>query len=74
MLIRSNAVIEVSQPEVRPDLTIHKRLVKILDRAEEVLRHKMILVVKVLWSSQAGREAIWETEDSMGQHYLELSN
>ena len=67
-----DAVIEASQPEVRPDLTIPERPVKILDRAEKVLRRKTIPVVKVLWSGQAGCEATWETEESMRQKYLEL--
>ena len=67
-----DALIEASQPEVRPDLTIPERPVKILDRAEKVLRCKTISVVKVLWSGQAGREATWETEESMRQRYPEL--
>ena len=67
-----DAVLESSQPEVQPDLTIPKEPVKILDRAERVLRRKMILVVKVLWSGQAGREATWETKDSMRRRYPQL--
>ena len=67
-----DAVTEVSQPEVQLGLTIPERPVNILDRAEKVLRHKTIPVVKVLWSDQARCEATWETEDSMRQKYLEL--
>ena len=67
-----DAVIEASQPEVRPDLTIPERPVKILDCAEKVLRRKTIPVVKVLWSGQAGREATWETKKSMRQQFRKL--
>ena len=67
-----DAVIETNQPEVQPNLTILERPVRILDRAEKVLRRKTTPVVKVLWSGQTEREATWETEDSMRRHYPEL--
>ena len=68
----ADAMLEVSQPEVQPNLIVLERLVKILDRAEKVLNRKTIPVVKVIWSGQAGREATWETEDSMRQKYPKL--
>ena len=64
-----DVVIEMSQLEVQPNHTMPKQLVKILDHAEKVLRHKTISIVKVLSSGQARYEATWETEDSMRRRY-----
>ena len=47
-----DAVIKTNQPEVQPTLTVPERLIRILDRADKVLRRKTIPVVKILWSSQ----------------------
>ena len=67
-----DAVIDTNQPEVRPNLTIAERPLKIIDEMERHLRNKTIKFVKVQWSGQSEREATWETENSMRQKYPEL--
>ena len=67
-----DAVIDTNQPEVRPNLTIAERPLKIIDEMERHLRNKTIKFVKVQWDGQSDREATWETENSMRQKYPEL--
>ena len=44
----------------------------ILDRREEVLCNKTILLVKVLWRSHTVEEATWEHGEKMKRHYPHL--
>ena len=67
-----DAVIDTNEPEVRPNLTIAERPLKIIDEMERHLRNKTIKFVKVQWSGQSEREATWETENSMRQKYPKL--
>ena len=51
------------------DLTLNKNVsyeekpIRILDHKEQVLRKKIILLVKVLWQHHGVEEATWELED-----------
>ena len=38
---------------------------RILDRRDQVLRRKTVLLVKVLWQHRGVEEATWEREDMM---------
>ena len=67
-----DAVIEMNQPEVQPNLTYAERPVRIVDHKEKVLRNKTIKYVRVMWSGQTEREATWELEDAMRTKYPEL--
>ena len=67
-----DTVINVNQPEVQPNLTIAERPIRIIDHKEKVLRNKTIKYVKVLCSSQTGREVTWELEDDMRKKYPDL--
>jgi len=66
-----DAVIDMHQPEIQPNLTIQEQPVRILDYKEKVLRNKMIRYVKVLWNAQT-EEATWELEDAMRQKHPKL--
>jgi hypothetical protein len=46
--------------------------VRNLESLERVLRKRSIKYVKVLWTNQSEREAMWELEELMRQKYLEL--
>ena len=60
----------VQQPiELEDDLSYVEEPVQILDRREQVLRNKVIPLVKVLWRSQTVEEATWESEESMRGQY-----
>ena len=41
----------------------------ILDSWDQVLRHKIVRLVKVLWQHQGVEEATWECEDTMRATY-----
>ena len=45
-----DAVIDMHQPEIQPNLTIQEQPLWILDYKEKVLRNKTIRYVKVLWN------------------------
>ena len=49
--------------ELKEDLTYEEKPVQITDRKDQVLRNKVIPLVKVLWMNHSGEEAIWERED-----------
>ena len=45
---------------------------KIVDKKEQVLRTKMIPIVKVLWHNHGVKEVSWEAEHNMRSHYPHL--
>ena len=51
--------------ELKEDLTYEERPVQIVDRKDQVLRNKVIPLVKVLWMNHDIVEATWEREDHM---------
>jgi hypothetical protein len=54
---------------MQQDLTLECRPVRILESSERVMRRRSIKYVKVLWTNQSEREAIWELEELMRQKY-----
>ena len=42
---------------------------RILDSRDQVLRHKTVRLVKVLWQHRGVEEATWECEDTMPTRY-----
>ena len=59
-----------SEPvDLREDLSYTEEPVQILDRKDQVLRTKIIPLVKVLWRSHSVEEATWETEESIKRDY-----
>ena len=70
-LAEADAMIDMHQPEIRPNLTLPEKPKKILDRKEKVLRNKTVKCVKVLWNDQT-EEATWELEEQMKQSHPEL--
>ena len=67
-----DAVLDTNQPEILPDLTTEEKPIKILGKMDKTLRNKIIPMVKVQWSNQTEREAVWEVESLMKQKYPEL--
>ena len=45
---------------------------QIVDRKEQVLRNKVIPLVKVLWKNHEGEAATWEPETQMRHQYPQL--
>ena len=65
-------VLEEQSVELRSDLTYEEVPVAILGHREQVLRNKVIPLVKVLWRNHAIEEATWEREDQMKAQYPQL--
>ena len=59
---------------IEENLTYEEQPVEILDRRDQVLRTKIIPLVKVLWKNQSYEEATWEREEDMRIHYPHLFN
>ena len=55
-------------------MTYEEQLVEIMDKRDQVLRTKTILLVKVLWRNQSYEEATWEREEEMRTQYPHLFN
>ena len=64
-----NHIICLEPLEVREDLTYIEHPVEILDRKEQVLRTKVIPLVRVLWRNHSVEESTWEREDEMREQY-----
>ena len=64
--------IEDQPVELKEDLTYEERSVQIVDRKDQVLRNKVIRLVKVLWMNHGREEATWEREDQMQTQYPHL--
>ena len=58
--------------ELKEDMTYEERPVQIVDRKDQVLRNKVIPLVKVLRMNHGREEATWEREDQMQTQYPHL--
>ena len=65
-------VLDYIPAEVQQDLTYEERPIKILDRKTQVLRTKIVHLVKVLWRNATSEEATWESAEIMEKKYPEL--
>nr|CAD1834681.1 unnamed protein product [Ananas comosus var. bracteatus] len=65
-------VLEAVPVELREDLSFEEQPVKILAREVKKLRNRDIPYVKVLWSNHGEREAMWELESALQEHYPHL--
>ena len=58
--------------QLKENLTYEEILVQIVDRQEQVLRSKVIHLVKVLWKNHEMEAATWEPEVQMRRLYPQL--
>ena len=58
--------------QLKENLTYEETLVQIIDRKEQVLRSKVIPLVKVLWKTHERETATWEPEVQMRCQYPQL--
>nr|CAD1821828.1 unnamed protein product [Ananas comosus var. bracteatus] len=65
-------VLKTIPVELREDLSFEEQPVKILAREVRKLRNRDIPYVKVLWSNHGEREATWELESALREHYPHL--
>ena len=62
-------VVDWGKIEVDTDGTFEEGPVRIMDSRDQVLRHKTVRLVKVLWQHRGVEEATWEREDTMRATY-----
>lgn len=65
----STHVLEVQLIELREDLSYKKKPIWVLDEKEQVLRTKVIPLVKVLWRNHGVEKVTWEAKEQMIKHY-----
>lgn len=65
-------VIEYEEVNLQPDLTYIEQPVMILDRKEQVLRNKIVKLVRVLWRNHNVEESTWELDSAMVEKYLHM--
>ena len=58
--------------EVKEDLKLEVRPIKILDWDEKELRNKKVPIIRVLWRSSQIEEETWEKESEMRQKFPDL--
>ena len=62
-------VVDWREIEVDTDGTFEKGPVCIIDSRDQVLRHKTMRLVRVLWQHRGVEESMWEREDTMRATY-----
>jgi hypothetical protein len=67
-----DVIVEYEPLGIHEGLTYVEEPVKIMDKKEQVLRTKTILIIKVLWHNHGVVEASWEAEQGMQSRYLHL--
>ena len=67
-----NHVMEYEPLHLREDLTYEEVPIWIVDKKDQVLRHRTIPYIKVQWSNFNEREATWELEAEMKDKYPQL--
>ena len=60
--------------EIQDDISLEDKPIQIMDHRDQVLRGKVIPLVKVLWTRHGEEEATWEWEDQIRKSYTELFN
>ena len=58
--------------ELKDNLIYKEKPMQIVDRIEQILRNKVIPLVKVLWRNHSIKEATWEPEAQMRRQYPQL--
>ena len=58
--------------QLKENLTYEETLVQIVDHKEQVLRSKVIPLVKVLWRNHEREAATWEPEAQMRCQYPQI--
>ena len=65
-------VLQAQSVKLKKDLSYLKEVVQILNKKEQVLRNKMITLVKVYWRYHGIEEATWNLKDEMRRSYPTL--
>ena len=71
-ILDSSHVLREQPVHLKENLTYEETPVQIVDRKEQVLRIKVIPLVKVLWKNHEREAATWESEAQMRRQYPQL--
>ncbi|WVZ51984.1 hypothetical protein U9M48_003081 [Paspalum notatum var. saurae] len=63
-------VVDISQIQIKPDLTYEEKPVKVHDQKQRSTRRKAVIFYKVQWSNHSEEEATWEIEEYLQTKYL----
>ncbi|GFS36766.1 hypothetical protein Acr_00g0047920 [Actinidia rufa] len=58
--------------DMRKDLSYVETPIEIVDRRDQVLRNKVIPLVRVVWRNHSYEESTWEREDEIRERYIHL--
>ena len=58
--------------EIKEDLTLEVRPIKILEWGEKELRNKKVPILRVLWRSSQNEEETWEKESEVRRKFRDL--
>src|SRR4051812_32264315 len=65
-------ILDFQDLTIQDGISIEDRPIQILDRREQVLKNKVIPLVKVIWSHLGVEEATWEREVLIREQYPAL--
>ncbi|XP_073112178.1 uncharacterized protein [Elaeis guineensis] len=65
-------VVSYEPLRLQKDMTYEEYPVRIVDKKDQVLRHRIIPYVKIQWGNHSEREATWELETEMKIKYPQL--
>ena len=68
----SSHVLRDQPVELKDNLTYKEQPMHIVDHRKQILRNKVIPLVKVLWGNHRIKEATWESEAQMRSQYPQL--
>jgi hypothetical protein len=67
-----DVIVECEPLRIQEGLNYVEESVKIVDKKEQVIRTKMIPIIKVLWCNHGVDEALWEAEQDIRSRYPHL--
>jgi hypothetical protein len=62
-------IIEETNAEIEPDLSLTEYPMRVLDRKERQTRRQRVKMYKIQWSHHTKEEAMWETEQFLNTKY-----
>jgi hypothetical protein len=62
-------IIEETNAEIEPDLSLAEYIMRVLDHKERQTRRQKVKMYKIQWSHHTEEEATWETEQFLNTKY-----
>jgi hypothetical protein len=60
---------DVSDVNLKPDLTYSEHPIRVLDQKDRVIRKRTLKFYKVQWNQHTEEEGTWETKDFFEKHF-----